>query len=89
MQFLAAWRYRQQDSCFDACTCAVLQSIAGAAAEQGLKVLRAPSIQVVLAAVAHPKSTALALRCLLALPHCKDAKPGMASRPLSGGSGSA
>lgn len=75
-QFLWAWRYRQQDSCFDACTCALLQSIAGAAAEQGLKVLQAPSMQVVLAAVAHPRSAALVLRSLLALPQPKDAKSG-------------
>jgi hypothetical protein len=59
----------------------VLQSTAGAAAEQGLKVLRAPSMQIVLAAIAHPKIAALVLRCLLALPHPKDAKSGMAICP--------
>lgn len=76
MQFLAAWRYRAQDSCFDACTCAVLQSIFAAAAERGLRVLRAPSMRLVLSAISHPRGAALVLRCLLALQHPQAVKTG-------------
>ena len=77
-QFLAQWRapHAQQNGVFDACLCALLQRVASVAAVQGLKVLRASQMRLVLTCVAHPDAAGLVLRCLLALPECSGSKSG-------------
>lgn len=78
-QFLAQWRApsRQRDPCFDACVCAVLQSVASVAADQGLAVLQATGVRLVLQTVADADAAGLILCSLLRLPQCKGTRAGV------------
>ena len=83
-QFLTQWRAieGQQNALYDACLCALLQSVASMAAAQGLKILRAPPTRLALSCVGHPDAAGLVLLCLLALPECSGSKSGAAA-PLA------